>query len=197
MSNTDLQIGENILRDFIKPVYTLSRLGQQTKKCYSDGIWLFWLFMRCSMLVSDIMTKKVISVHSDTPVKEIATLLIKHDLKGVPVIDDQQKVIGIITECDLILQNATLHLPTFIQILDGVFPFGKKETEEELRRIVGAVAQDVMSRSPVCAPLDMTVEDMATLMWERKVNPVPITQDDKLIGIVSRADIVRLLTQSR
>ncbi len=149
------------------------------------------------MLVRDIMTKKVISVKAETPVKEIASLLCKHDFKGVPVVDDQQKVIGIITECDLILQNAKLHLPTFIQILDGVFPFGKHETEEELRRIVGAVARDVMTKEPVCVSPDMPVEEIASLMWERKVNPVPVTVDDKLIGIVSRADIVNLLASSK
>ncbi|HNT30671.1 MAG TPA: CBS domain-containing protein [bacterium] len=148
------------------------------------------------MLVKDIMSTQVITVKPETPVKEIAQLLVDNDIKGVPVVDDSSGVIGVITECDLILQNAKLHIPTFIQILDGVFPLGQKETEEELRRIVGATADDVMSHPAIVIAPDATVDDLASLMWERKVNPVPVVEDGKLVGIVSRADIVRLLAST-
>lgn len=145
------------------------------------------------MEVKDIMTKDVVSVMLDTPVNEIAKRLVEHDIKGVPVVNNAGEVAGLITEADLILQNAKLHIPTFIKILDGVFVFGEKETEEELRRITGTVAEEIMSKPAICVHPDTSVEDLATLMWEKKINPVPVTQDNKLVGIVSRADIVKLL----
>ena len=147
------------------------------------------------MLVSDIMTKKVTSVGLETSIKEIARLLIKNDFKGVPVVDENKKVVGIITECDLILQNANLHLPTFIQILDGVIALGQKETEEELRRMTGAVAKEVMSQPPICVTSDSSVEELANIMWEKKINPVPVVDEGRLVGIVSRADIVKLIAR--
>ncbi len=147
------------------------------------------------MLVKDIMTKKVISVTPEATVTEIAQKLIDHGIKGIPVVE-AGIVVGIITECDMILQNARLHLPTFIQILDGIIPIGERNTEEELRRIYGVHAADIMSRPPITASPDMPVEELATLMWEKKINPVPVVSEDKLVGIVSRADIIRLLLKN-
>lgn len=144
------------------------------------------------MLVKDIMTTDSVSVAPDEKVKDIALKLVEKNIKGVPVVEDK-KVIGVITECDLILQNAKLHLPTFIQILDGVLPIGEKNTEEELRRIYGVCARDIMSRPAVTVDPEMPVDELATLMWEKKVNPVPVVKNGELIGIVSRADIIRLL----
>ncbi|HDS11304.1 MAG TPA: CBS domain-containing protein [Candidatus Wirthbacteria bacterium] len=148
------------------------------------------------MKVSQIMTKDVITVSLETSVGDVARILVKYDIKGVPVINEQREVLGIITECDLILQNAKLHIPSFIQILDGVLMVGAKKSEEELKKIVGSIAREVMTSPAIVVPPDMEIADLSTLMWEKKINPVPVVEDGHLVGIVSRADIVRLLAEA-
>jgi len=145
------------------------------------------------MLVKDIMSKSVITVGIEDEVADIARKLVKNHIKGVPVLEANGQVAGMITEADLILQNATLHLPTFIRILDGIIPLGSQSSEEELRRIYGVKARDIMSHPVISVEPEMPVEDLASFMWDKKVNPVPVLENDQLIGIVSRADIVSLL----
>lgn len=149
------------------------------------------------MLVKDIMTKSVITVNVDDEVADIARKLVKNHIKGVPVLEANGQVAGMITEADLILQNATLHLPTFIRILDGIIPLGSQSSEEELRRIYGVKARDIMSHPVITVDPEMPVDDLASFMWDKKVNPVPVLENDQLIGIVSRADIVNLLIDKK
>lgn len=147
------------------------------------------------MKASEIMTKDVAAVTPDTKVSEIARLMVEHGYSGVPVVDGKE-LVGIVTEMDLVVRNAHLHFPTFIQVLDArIYLQGTKHFEEELRRILGTTAADVMTREVTTVTPDTDVVDVATLMFEKKVNPVPVVVDRELVGILSRTDIIRLLVQ--
>ncbi|MCL5960337.1 MAG: CBS domain-containing protein [Chloroflexi bacterium] len=147
------------------------------------------------MKVSDIMTKEVIAVTPDTSVSEIAKLMVDKDISGVPVVVDG-RVVGIITETDLVARNAYLHFPTFVQILDArIYLQSPHHFEEELRRMLGTTAADVMTKEVKTVKPDADVAEVATLMFEKHVNPVPVVKNGKLVGIVSRADVIRLLVQ--
>jgi CBS domain-containing protein len=148
------------------------------------------------MHVQDIMTREVVSVGPKDSVQDVAKKLVKYDIKGLPVVDKAGKVLGMITECDLLLQNAKFHIPTFIQLLGGYIEIGSRERDKEMKKMVGVNAEDVMSSPAVVVEQDTSVEDVATLMWDKKVNPVPVMQGGKMVGIVSRADIVRLIAES-
>ncbi|MBI2954253.1 MAG: CBS domain-containing protein [Chloroflexi bacterium] len=147
------------------------------------------------MKVSEIMTKDVVTVSPDAKVGEIARLMIEKGITGLPVVVGN-RVIGIVTETDLVARNAHLHFPTFIQILDArIYLQPPRHFEEELRRILGTTAADVMTQEVITVTPDTEVSDVATLMFEKRVNPVPVVAQDRLMGIVSRSDIIRLLIQ--
>jgi len=142
------------------------------------------------------MTPSVISVAPETSVREVAQLLTTHGLVGAPVIDRNEKLIGIVTQADLIVRDATVHFPRYIQILDSFIYFDRpKKTEEELRRALGVTAKDVMT-SPVVTVTEATsIEDAATLMVDKSVNPVPVVRAGKVVGMLSRSDLVALIAR--
>lgn len=147
------------------------------------------------MKVSKIMTKNVVAVEADTPVKEVAKKLIEHDITGMPVVKGDE-VIGIITEADLIMQKAKLHIPMYIQLLDSfLYLEDTKEVEEDLHKILGMTAEEVMTKDVFTIEEDDTVENLATLIEEKHINPIPVVKNNKLVGVVSRADIVKLLAR--
>ncbi len=144
------------------------------------------------MQVSELMTREVITVHPDTPVVEIARKMLQNDISGVPVVDHDGRLVGIVTETDLVVRNANVHFPTFLQILDArIYLTSTRHFEEELRRALGTVAADVMTREVQTVRPDDDISVAATLMVDRGLNPIPVLKDGRLEGIISRSDIIR------
>ena len=147
------------------------------------------------MKVRDIMTQDVVSVTRDASINEIAKLMGARDISGVPVVADDGGVIGIITELDLIVRNTRLDMPHFIQILDlGAIPLELPgHYQDRLKHMLGARAEDVMSQDVVTIGPDDNVEALAELMVKHRVNPVPVVENGRLAGIVSRADLIDMM----
>jgi CBS-domain-containing membrane protein len=148
------------------------------------------------MKVRDIMTQEVLTVQAETSVNDVAKLLGQHDISGVPVIDDRRRVIGVITELDLIVRNTRLEMPHFIEVLDwGRIPLERPgHLRERLKHILGTEARDVMTEKVITIGPDAEVEVLAELMVKRRVNPVPVVDEQgSLVGIVSRADLVDMM----
>jgi len=144
------------------------------------------------MLAKDIMTKDVISVKSQDLVEDVIKILMEKNISGVPVVDDEERVIGIVTEGDLIYRSKKLRIPTFFSILDGyVFLESTKTIEKQLKKMVGYRVEDVMTTEVITVEDDQTVEEVATLMTKEKINRVPVIKDNRLVGIISRRDIIR------
>lgn len=147
------------------------------------------------MKVSEIMNKNVITCGEETPVKEAAKKLIENDITGMPVVKGKE-IIGIITEADIIMQRAKLHMPSYIELLNSfLYLEDPSEVEEELKKILATKAGELMTPEVITIHPDSSVSDLATLIEEEHINPIPVVKDDKLVGIVSRADIVRLLAR--
>lgn len=144
------------------------------------------------MQISDLMTHEVITVHPDTPVVDIARKMLRHDISGVPVVDRDRRLVGIVTETDLVVRNANVHFPTFLQILDArIYLTSTRHFEEELRRALGTVARDVMTREVHTVKPDDDLSVAATLMVDKQINPIPVREGGRLCGIISRSDIIR------
>jgi len=144
------------------------------------------------MRVRDLMTLGVFTVRTDTPVHEVAKLMSQHDVSGVPVLDAHGRLAGIVTELDLIVRNGRLEMPVFLQIFDAVVPLELPgHLQNRLRHMLGTHAADVMTRDVHTIGPDAEVEDLAQLMVKHDANPVPVVEGGKLVGIVSRSDIVR------
>jgi len=148
------------------------------------------------MKVGQIMNRNVVSVKPDTKVAEIAKKLIQYNLTGVPVIDDKDEIVGIVTEFDLIRRKGVVDIPAYINILDSfLYLEDLAEVEEELRKMIGATAKEVMTKEVVTIDPDADISELAELLEDKHMNPVPVVKNGKLVGIVSRADIVRLLAR--
>jgi len=150
------------------------------------------------MKVKEIMTSPVFTVTPDTPVAQIARLLCEKHISGVPVVDDTGKIVGIVTEIDLIKRHARVHFPIYLPFLDSlIFLESPRRYQEDVRRALGTTAQELMTQPVNTATPDTDIEKIATLMVDERINPIPILDaKGALVGIVSHTDIVRLVEQA-
>lgn len=116
--------------------------------------------------VKEIMTKRVITVPGTMPVSEVAELLNTKKITGLPVVDDQQRVIGVLSELDIISRH-------------------------------GATAADIMSPQVISVTEETDAEEVAQLLTNRRIRRVPVLADGRLVGLVSRSDLVRLFMITR
>ena len=149
------------------------------------------------MLVREIMTTEVVAVRRDTSVHDIAKLMGERDISGIPVVDESNHVVGIVTELDMIVRNTRLELPAFIQILDlARIPLEMPgHYRDRLRHMLGAQAADIMTEQVTTISPEAEVQDLAELMVKRRLNPVPVVENGVLVGIVSRADLIRMMAR--
>lgn len=144
------------------------------------------------MNVDKVMSAPLLTVTPDTPVLEVARLLSEHRVSGLVVVDGEGRLVGVVGEGDLLYRVARPHLPPHVEVLGTIFYLQTPgQIDEMMRRITGAVAQDIMSPKVVSVTEDTAVEDVASLMIERKVRRVPVVRDGRPVGIVTRGDIVR------
>ncbi len=147
------------------------------------------------MYIKDIMTKDVITVTMDDNVEKCASLLIKHNLSGLPVLDESGKLVGIVTEGDLIRRASRIKGPAVLEVLGGlIYLDSPKKFMDELKNSMGQKAGDIMTKKVVTIDPDQTIEEGATLLVEKKVKRLPvIDKKGELVGIVSRRDIMGYL----
>jgi CBS domain-containing protein len=146
--------------------------------------------------VREIMQTDVPVVSPDDTIAHVASLMATHGLVGVPVVENEQ-MIGIITDSDIIAREADVDAPTVVPFLDAILVADAgRSYKEEVRRALAVNARQLMS-SPVVSIRDSaTLEQIATLMIDDGVNPVPVLDDaNTLVGIVSRADLVRVIAR--
>lgn len=147
------------------------------------------------MRVTEFMTADIATVAPETPIVDVARLMVEARISGVPVINrDTGELLGMITEMEMIERQAKFEMPTYTRVLDATFIIAERDSEEKLARILATTAGELMQTTVYSIREDATIEEVASLMFERQVNPVPVISfDDRLIGIISRSDIVRLM----
>ena len=150
------------------------------------------------LTVREIMTTAVITVKPETTVRELADILAKNKISGVPVVDDKGRVLGMVSEADVILQDADLHFPYYIQFLESVIYLQSvHKFEERVRKQIGSKVSEIMTEEVVSVSPEESVREVATLMADRNVNRLPVTENGRLVGIVTRGDIVRAIAQQK
>ena len=144
----------------------------------------------------DIMTKEVLTVREDVTVKGVAKFLVAHRISGAPVVDESNRLKGIVTEADLIVRDKKVHIPTVVQLLEGVIYLeSPKKFEEEMGRILGQKVSQVMTKQVITITPETYIEDIATLMSTKKVYLLPVMEEDRIVGIVGKADMVRAIAK--
>jgi CBS domain-containing protein len=146
--------------------------------------------------ISDIMTKEIVKVGPDTRVRDIAQLMTDHGVSGLPVVDKDDQLLGVVTEMDMIVRNTRFKIPNFIMILDHIIYLETpQQFQERLENMLGVTAQEIMTEEPATIAPDATIEELSELMADREVNPIPVVENNRLVGIISRADIIRLMAE--
>lgn len=142
----------------------------------------------------DIMSREVITVTEESTVQELARILSTNQISGVPVLNDKARLVGVVTESDLIFQNKKVHIPTVITILDSVFYLENPDKMgEEMKKMAGSKVKDILTRSPVTVTEETTLDEIATIMAEKNVHTLPVMNKETLVGVIGKKDIIRTL----
>lgn len=142
----------------------------------------------------DIMTKDVLTAHPDTTVAELAQLLTRNNIGGAPVVDETGRLLGVVTENDLIDQKKKVHIPTVVTILDSVIYLESPEKmEKEIKKMAGATVEDIYSREPISVNEETPLDEIATIMAEQGVHTLPVLREDALVGVIGKQDIIKTL----
>lgn len=143
----------------------------------------------------DIMTSNVITVKETTTLEDLARIIMQHHISGAPVVNDKGTVTGIVTENDLINQNKRLHIPTILRLFDAFIPLGTSKLESEIKRMAASTVKDIYTKEVVTVDEETPVENIATIMAEKKIHLLPVLKEGKLVGIIGKKDIIKGLSR--
>jgi CBS domain-containing protein len=141
------------------------------------------------MKASDVMTCTILSVRPDATIAEAIRMMLDNRISGLPVVDEAGRLVGILTEGDLLRRGETgteRHRPRWLEIL-----MGPGRLAEEYVRTHGRKIGEVMTRDPVCVSPDTPLKEVVQLMERRRIKRVPVLDGDVPVGILSRADLMR------
>lgn len=143
------------------------------------------------MLVRDVMTENVFTVRPDTSLKLVATRMLEYGVSGMPVVDDGDHVVGVVSETDVLYKERSA--PDRKGVVDWLVHYGE---DPPLAKLDARTAGDAMTTPAVTIPSGRTVEDAATLMLDLRIDRLPVVDSGRLVGIVTRTDLVRAFTRS-
>ncbi|HLO84467.1 MAG TPA: CBS domain-containing protein [Nostocaceae cyanobacterium] len=143
--------------------------------------------------VANVMTPNPIVVSPETPLKEAIQILAEKRISGLPVIDAQGKLVGIISETDLMWQETGVTPPAYIMFLDSVIYLKNPAAyERDLHKALGQTVGEVMSKNPISISPDKLLKEAAQVMHDRHINRLPVLDSaGQVIGILTRGDIIR------
>ena len=148
------------------------------------------------LTVADIMTKEVVSIKGTTTVREMAGIFDTMHFGTLPVVDDAGKLTGIVTASDLVEQDRPLHMPTVISLFDWIIPLeGEGALQRNLNKITAQTAAELASTDIVTVIPSDTLSNVAEIMSSRKLHALPVVEGKKLVGMVSRIDIIRSMNR--
>ena len=146
------------------------------------------------MTAKDIMETNVITVLPNTTIEELAKILIDNKVSGVPVVDSNAKLVGIVTEGDLLHKRTSPKTPSMNSFLGGLaYTKEFEQYNSDLKKLSACTASEIMTETLAMVDEDTTVKQISTIMVNKKINRVPVVRDGVLVGIVSRADVLKTL----
>jgi CBS-domain-containing membrane protein len=142
------------------------------------------------MKVKDIMTTDVIAVRPDAAVQEAARLMVDHGVSGLPVVDDEGRVVGIISDGDLVVrQKPRERVPWW-----RLFFADAERLARDYQKAAGTRVAEVMTRAVISVSPELPIESAALILDQHRFRRLPVVADGELVGIVSRGDLIKALT---
>lgn len=143
-------------------------------------------------LAGEIMKTDVITVSPEMTVEELGRLFIEKNISGAPVLDKDGNLFGMVTENDLVSQDKRLHIPTLLRLFDAYIALEPpSRIEKELRKMSARTVGEICVRDVISVREDTPMEDVATIMAEKRINLVPVRKGKKLAGIIGKHEIIR------
>jgi CBS domain-containing protein len=144
----------------------------------------------------DIMERDPATVQVDDSIEDVIRVLRRHELPGVPVVDGEGRCVGIVTEADLVVPDdqGDLHLPHYFELFGGmVFLEPLRRFESRLRKAFASTAADMMTANPDTVSPDASAQEAARRIHDTGHNRLPVVEDDRLVGVVTRVDVLGAL----
>lgn len=185
----NFDISDEDIRAALKEIKTYIDITEEDlKKIYTIALRHAKERLETKIAVRNVMTKNVISVKKDANVHEVSRLLSENNVSGLPVIDDENHVIGIVTEADVLSMAGIKKEHTFKDIIRHILG------EPLPKRKIGNKVEDVMTSPAITVGSEEDIRNVARILDEKRIKRLPVVDDEnKLIGIISRADIVRVI----
>jgi CBS domain-containing protein len=147
--------------------------------------------------VREYMDDEPATVTPDTKAEDVARLLGEHELHGVPVVNEAGRCVGIVTENDLVMadEEGDLHIPHYIELFGGlVFLEPVRGFEKRLKKAMAATVKDLMTGDPTTVAPDADVHEAGRVISSSGHNRLPVVEHGRLVGVITRADVLRALT---
>jgi len=151
-----------------------------------------------SKTVADIMTPQPITVKPETPLQEAIKIMVENHISGMPVVNEAGKLVGVISESDLMWQETGVETPPYIMFLDSVIYLqNPARYDKEIHKALGQTVGEVMSDKAIAIKPNQALREAAHLMHEKKIRRLPVVDEqDLVIGILTRGDIIRTMAMS-
>lgn len=149
--------------------------------------------------VGDVMSRDPITATPDTPLTEVIRILAERRISGLPVVDQNGKLVGVISETDLMWRESGVTPPAYIMLLDSVIYLeNPARYDRDLHKALGQTVGEVMSSNPMTISPDKSLQEAARLMHERGVHRLPVLDaNEQVVGILTRGDIVRAMASEQ
>jgi len=142
----------------------------------------------------DIMTRDIVTVTPETEIVQAAGILLKNRINGLPVVDDTGKLVGILCQSDLIVQQKRIPVPSLFTLLESYVPLSSvKRIDKEVAKIAAITVKQAMTANPVTVGPETEIEDIAALMVDRKYHTLPVVEGGRLVGIIGKEDVLKTL----
>jgi CBS domain-containing protein len=151
-----------------------------------------------SQTVADLMNHDVLTVLPTTPLSEAIQILVDRQISGLPVVNDAGKLVGVISESDLMWREKGLDRPPYIMFLDSVIYLqNPAKHDRDLHKVLGQTVGEVMTSHAISITADATIPTAARIMHEKKIHRLPVVDtEDRPIGIITQGDIVKAIAAS-
>ena len=144
--------------------------------------------------VKDIMSRELITVSPETEITKAAKILLENRINGVPVIDAFGRLVGVLTQSDLVAQQKGIPVPSVFTLLESFIPLTSiKRIDKEMEKIAALTVKEAMTLEPVTVSPETEIEEVAKLMVDKKYHTLPVIEGDKVVGIVGKEDVLKTL----
>ncbi|MDO4540453.1 MAG: CBS domain-containing protein [Syntrophomonadaceae bacterium] len=146
------------------------------------------------MKAREIMTKDVITARPDDKVEDIARVLVDKKISGIPVTDDEGRVLGIVSEKDLLIRATEIKAPFYLTLFDSIiYVDNPVRYQQDVKKFTAAQVKDLMTKKVYSVDEDAETSEIVSIMRKYNINRVPVLRHGKLVGLVTRNDVLKAL----